>query len=245
VDTVAFGEAESAEVDRQSSPEVIYEHLRRRILSGEIAAGAELRQLTLATEFNVSRGPVREALRLLQQEGLIDSHVNQRSKVRSLSTEEAEHLYALRVVNEAVALSVSVPRMTQDDLDSLERLVEELADTHPQDFAEWEHIHDSFHRLLLSHASPQTLAFLTYLAQHTERYRRIYVSDSAAGWRMGSAEHGLIARACRDRDVRGANVLLANHLARAGLTLVAIMSPSYEPEMLRAALFQVTNTSQL
>ena len=245
METTTFEATESLEVDRQSSPEVIYEQLRRRILSGDIAAGAELRQLTLAAEFHVSRGPVREALRLLQQEGLIDSEVNQRAKVRSLSTEEAEHLYALRVVNEAVALSVSVPRMTEADINVLERLVEELAQTNPQDFAEWERIHDSFHRLLLSHASAQTRAFLTYLAQHTERYRRIYVSDSAAAWRMGSAEHALIAAACRDRDIRGANVLLANHLARAGLTLVAIMSPSYEPEMLRAALFQVTNTSQL
>ena len=143
---MAFETTESVDVDRQSSPEMIYEHLRRRILSGEIAAGAELRQLTLATQFHVSRGPVREALRLLQQEGLIDSQVNQRARVRSLSTEEAEHLYALRVVNEAVALSVSVPRMTESDIDALERLVEELARTHPQDFADWERIHDSFHR---------------------------------------------------------------------------------------------------
>ena len=73
---MAFETTESVDVDRQSSPEMIYEHLRRRILSGEIAAGAELRQLTLATQFHVSRGPVREALRLLQQEGLSDSQVN-------------------------------------------------------------------------------------------------------------------------------------------------------------------------
>ena len=149
------------------------------------------------------------------------------------------------MIRKSMALSVSVPRMTESDIDALERLVEELARTHPQDFADWERIHDSFHRLLLSHASTQTRGFLTYLAQYTERYRRIYVSDSAAAWRMGSAEHALIAAACRERDTRAANVLLANHLARAGLTLVAIMSPSYEPEMLRAALFQVTNTSQL
>lgn len=96
----------------RGSPEAIYEHMRGRILSGALSAGPELTQVQAARAYGLSRGPVREAFRLLQHEGLIEAEVNFRARVTSLSTDEAEHLYAMRIVNECMALTVSIPRLS-------------------------------------------------------------------------------------------------------------------------------------
>ena len=111
----------------RDATDVIHADLRGRILSGDIAPGAGLSQARIAKECLVSRGPVREAFRLLQREGLIEVEVNQRARVTDLSVEEVEHLYALRVSNETLALGLSVPRFGPAELDELDRLVGEVA----------------------------------------------------------------------------------------------------------------------
>ena len=230
------------ETARRDSPDAIYEHLRSRILSGELAAGSELAQLQIARAYGVSRGPVREAFRLLQREGLIETHINLRARVTTLSPDEVEHLYAMRIVNECMALAVSLPRLTTDELDELDELVTRLSADQGLEFFEWERCHERFHALLFAHAGPRTQAMLGHWADHTERYRRVYVIEGASGWTLGASEHAQIAGAARRADIAGASSLLAHHLARAGLTLVAIMDPGYEPALIQAALRQVCGT---
>ena len=225
-----------------NTPEAIYETLRTRILSGDIAAGSDLVQAKIAVEFGVSRGPVREAFRLLQREGLIVSEVNLRARVSALSAAEVDHLYALRVVNEALALSVSVPRFTADELKSLAKLATAIAGSKPENFNEWEALHEQFHNLLISHCGASLQASLRQWSDYTERYRRVYVSDRAGGWMLGSREHRLLANACTARDITGAVAILAEHLGRAGLTLIAMIDPRYEPVLVRAAMEQVSNS---
>ena len=86
----------------------IHRQLREAILHGEIEAGAELSQVKLADDFGVSRGPVREALRLLEREGLVEAELNCRVRVASFSPSDLEELYALRIVNEALGVRASV-----------------------------------------------------------------------------------------------------------------------------------------
>ncbi|MEI6230724.1 MAG: GntR family transcriptional regulator [Actinomycetes bacterium] len=224
-----------------NSPEAIYEALRSRILSGHIAAGSVLVQAKIAVEFGVSRGPVREAFRLLQREGLIVSEVNLRARVAELSAAEVDHLYALRVVNEALALSVSVPRFTADELTSLAKLATDIAGSEPENFNEWEALHEQFHNLLISHCGASLQASLRQWSDYTERYRRVYVSDRSGGWMLGSREHRSLATACSSRDVTAAVGILVEHLGRAGLTLIAMIDPRYEPVLVRAAMQQVSN----
>lgn len=229
------------DVVADSSPEAIYDSIRARILSGQIQAGTELVQVQVAVEFGVSRGPVREAFRLLQREGLIVSEVNLRARVAELSAEEVDHLYALRVANEALALSVSVPRFTDEELKRLSKLAVAIAGSKPENFDEWEALHEQFHDLLISHCGPNLQSSLSRWSDFTERYRRVYVSDRSSGWMLGSREHRRLADACSRRDASGAVHILAEHLGRAGLTLMAMIDPRYEPVLVRAALNQVSN----
>ncbi len=232
-------------VDPRNAPEAIHERLRAQILSGELAAGSELSQAQVAKDFGVSRGPVREALRLLQREGLIEAEVNHRARVTSLSLAEVEHVYALRVVTEALALTVSVPRLTASDLDELDRLAGEIGDPARRGFAAWEAAHQRFHALLLIRSGARLERSLAEWAQYTERYRRVYLADQAGGWTLGAGEHAELARVCRSADSAAASRLLARHLSRAGLSLVTSMDPTHEPALLRAAVRQVFAASDL
>jgi DNA-binding GntR family transcriptional regulator len=225
----------------RESTDVIHTYLRSRILSGELAAGSELSQAGVAKECGVSRGPVREAFRLLQNEGLIEAAVNQRARVTGLSVDDVEHVYALRVPNEALALTVSVPRFAAGELDELDRLVAEVGRSESAGFAVWEERHQRFHSLLVSHAGDRMRRSLAQWAEHTERYRRVYVSDAGGGWTQGAREHAELARLCRERDGEEAARLLARHLSRAALTLVASIDPTHDPVLLRAAVRQVAS----
>ena len=101
------------------------------ILSGDIKSGQPLSQVQLAADFEISRGPVREALRMLQREGLIEAETNQRGRVATLSPADMEQVCALLVVNVAAAISVGDGQFTKEDIDRLHHridLIERLAD---------------------------------------------------------------------------------------------------------------------
>lgn len=219
---------------------VIHEKLRADILHGHLVAGSEISQAQVAADFGVSRGPVREAFRLLERDGLIAARVNHRARVTGLFVDDLEHLYTLRVLNESVALSVSVPLFTGDELDELDELAEVLKHTGADTFVfdAWDQIHQRFHVLLLAHSGSRMLGSAAEWAAHTRRYRRAYAEDGR-GLPQGAAEHAVLAQLCRDRDAGGAARLLALHLSRAALTLIAQMAPTHEPALLRAAIRQV------
>jgi DNA-binding GntR family transcriptional regulator len=224
---------------RDSAP-VIRDLLRSEILEGRLAPGSDISQAQVASRFGVSRGPVREAFRLLERDGLIDTRVNHRARVTGLSVDDLEHLYALRVLNESLALSVSVPVFSQAELDELDELAEGLRSPDPRtfDFVAWDRVHQRFHTLLLAHSGARMLDSVAEWMAHTQRYRRAYAEDGR-GLPPGASEHARMARLCRDGDAAGAARLLALHLSRAALTLIAHVAPTHEPILLRAAIRQV------
>ena len=89
--------------------EDLFADLREQILSGALPEGAVLSQVKLAERFGVNRTPLREALRMLQREGLIDAQYNRRVRVSRLSTADLEDLYAERIVTEALGIPVHRP----------------------------------------------------------------------------------------------------------------------------------------
>jgi DNA-binding GntR family transcriptional regulator len=224
---------------RDSAP-VIREHLRSEILSGQLMPGSQISQAQVAVRFGVSRGPVREAFRSLERDGLIDARLNHRARVAGLSVDDLEHLYTLRVLNESVALAVSVPLFTGGELDELDELAQVLKHPNPDtfDFETWDEVHQSFHLLLLAHSGSRMLGSAAEWAAHTQRYRRAYAEDGR-GLPHGAGEHAAMAQLCRSGEAQGAARLLALHLSRAAFTLVARMAPTHEPALLRAAVRQV------
>src|ERR687889_810805 len=99
---------------------LVHDRLRAAILRGELSAGQTTSQVTLARDLEVGRTPLREALRLLQREGLVISEPNRRVRIAELSSTDAEELYVMRIALEAVAIRITVPALKSSDFAELE-----------------------------------------------------------------------------------------------------------------------------
>ena len=224
----------------RDSTAVVHRRLRDAILSGELAAGAGLSQAQIAKECGISRGPVREAFRLLESEGLIRAEVNQRARVAPFSIADLEQLYAVRIINEALGVALSVPHFTVPDLDALDDAMTQMETLAGNDIGGWERVHLGFHRRLACHAGERIERLILDCIEHAERYRRAYVSGDPQAWTQGAAEHREIVRACRARDAPLASAQLARHLSRTALTVLMLVAPEHDPQVVRAAVRQVT-----
>ncbi|WP_171016888.1 GntR family transcriptional regulator [Pseudalkalibacillus caeni] len=100
--------------------------IRKMILNGELKAGARINQAQLAEKFKISRGPVREALRSLQNEGLIKHETNKGTFVTTLSKQDAFEIYTLRALLEAEAAQLAVFNLTEKDFRKLEELLDQF-----------------------------------------------------------------------------------------------------------------------
>jgi DNA-binding GntR family transcriptional regulator len=220
---------------------VVHRALRDAILRSEIPEGSWLSQVQIAKRFGVSRGPVREALRLLQREGLIEAEINHRARVSQFSIDDLEQLYATRIVTEALSLNVSVPRFSDEELAELKRLLHQLDELAGVDVDRWEDVHRQFHLALVAHAGERLLRMIEQSIDHSERYRRVYITQGPRAWSIGATEHHEIVDACLDRDATAASALLARHLSRTALTVFMLVAPEHNPELIRMALRQTTH----
>jgi DNA-binding GntR family transcriptional regulator len=139
--------------------------IRGRIMSGEIAIGAQLRQAELAQELGVSRTPVREALRQLQASGLIEVLPNRGAVVRVPAPWEVREAYEVRAELEGLACERAVSRITGEELDHLRAANAGMRDViaHPDETASGEEpptvaLNDVFHTLIHQISGNQRLA---------------------------------------------------------------------------------------
>ena len=107
--------------------EDVYERVRAAILDGDLAPGSVMSQVALAEELGISRTPLREALRMLQSEGLVEGEPNRRVRVAPISAKDLEELCVIRITLESEALRLSVPAMTSEDIARLEGYMAEMA----------------------------------------------------------------------------------------------------------------------
>lgn len=222
--------------DERQSFVALYERLRDGVLRGELAPGSLVSQVQLARKYNVSRAPLREALRMLQSEGLVVAEPGRRSRVAVVSAPDLEQLYALRIAVEALAVRLTVPRIQDADLAQLHRLLDEMDELgRLRDFDRWEIPHRAFHRALVSMGGERLVTMLNELSDHAERYRRILLEQPRA-WSAVASEHAAIVEACDSRNAGEAASRLAAHFATTALTVCATLAPEYEPADVRESL---------
>lgn len=181
---------------------------------------------------------MREALRMLQEEGLIEAEPNLRPRVSAFDPNELDSLYALRVTMEALAITISVPRLTKSDVTEIERCYGVLTSRAAHgDFAVWRDAHRSFHQLIVARAGDGLTRGLAASGQRSERYLQLYRRRvTPKWWTRGEAEHAEIAAACARGDAATAARLLARHVATTALELLTTLAPNYEPVAVRTAL---------
>jgi DNA-binding GntR family transcriptional regulator len=203
-------------IKRQSLPEEISAALRERILRGELQEGDQLRQEAIAEEYDVSRMPVREALRQLEAAGLVALRTHKGAVVSVLPLEQIGELFDLRALLECEILTHAVPRMREADFigpsTALERLTEAYrrADMHEYGALNWE-----FHRGLYMPANRvQTMATIQALSLRTDRYIRLHLLLTGA-LEEAEVDHREILRLCQEKDAEGAAGFLRGHILKA------------------------------
>ena len=203
----------------------IHARLRTAILRGELNPGSIVSQASLIRTFGAGRTPLREALRLLQREGLVLAAPNQQLRIAPLTAQDFEELSIARLALEAVAIRITVPTLTSADVAALEGFMAQM--DHYQradDQSGLRGPHRAFHHCLIAASGPRVSAEIGELTDHAERYR---VRFGATGrWEDRRAEH----RAILDAAAAGQADLTANHLAEHYVRTVALVFAGLDPD---------------
>jgi DNA-binding GntR family transcriptional regulator len=204
-----------------SASERIANQLRDAILAGEIAPGQRIRQEEVAERLGTSRLPVREALRILEAEGLTEHTANKGARVPRLDPAELDVLYQMRERLEPLALTESLPHLSAGEIRELHVVQERIATD--SDLREFMVLDRAFH--LGSYAgcaSEQLSSSVTRLWNATQPYRRAFMALGGPHRRwIIDHEHRLLLDAIDRRDSVDAERYLAGHIRRTRIELAA------------------------
>ncbi|AFO93309.1 GntR family transcriptional regulator (plasmid) [Phaeobacter inhibens] len=212
-------------ISRNTLPDVIAADLRERILSGELAEGEPIRQEALAEEYDVSRMPVREALKRLDAEGLVLFTNNRGATVTKHSLREIAEIFDLRILVEVDLFRRSIPAMTTTDFARCSQILDEMdASYNADDVATWGALNHRYHSALYAAAERKlTNEVLQGLSLHSDRFIRMHLSVMKQR-EPAKAEHRDLLALAQARDIDAACAALTRHISRTKeelLTLVA------------------------
>jgi DNA-binding GntR family transcriptional regulator len=215
---------------RQAIPHV-HAYLRECILDGTLSPGTKLSQVTLAEQLGISRTPLREVLRMLQEEGLVEIEPNQRTRVAGLDPQELDDVYACRILMETLALSMTMGNFGPSSRKDAKRLLTAMRrSAKAGDLDAWFAAHADYHRLITAGAGEVLQRQLRVFADRTIRYIRIYQLSDPTSWQAaGDVEHAQILEALIAGDEPGARTGMAHHLARTALRVLTDCAPEYVP----------------
>jgi GntR family transcriptional regulator, rspAB operon transcriptional repressor len=234
----------AAERREGDTVELAHEKVRRLILTGELRAGESFSVVQLAAQCGVSRTPLREAVRMLQREGLLIGEPNRRFVVAPFSLEDIEQIYAMRLVLEDAAVRVSVPRMSPEDIAELQGHVARMEFFAGQDdYDRWEVPHQAFHTGLIAHAGERFRTTLSVLLDHGERYRRYYMVNQPVLGARAAQEHKAIFGAVEACDAEASARNLAVHLSGTAYGVMDMVRPGYVPAILDGILHDLVGAA--
>lgn len=226
--------------------DAIHGRLRRAILRGDLRPGQEMSQVQLAKQLGVSRTPLREALRMLQREGLVDAEFNRRVRVAGFSLDDLEQLYCVRLGVEATGTRLTTPRLSPEEIAALEGAMAQMAHfAAEEDYERWEVPHRAFHAGLVRKSGERMTRLLAQLSDHSERYRRLYTVEGSGAWQRGVVHHRAILDAVKARDADRAVHWLVVHLGKTPLSVIEMVDPRYEAARLREVLVELIGTDDL
>jgi|SRR5215212_5715278 DNA-binding GntR family transcriptional regulator len=217
--------------------DLVYAQVRDAILRGLMKPGEEIRQERLARDLRVSRTPLREALRMLEREGLVSGTPNRSYRVTGFSMPDLEELYVLRLPLEAAAIRLTIPLLGTREIAALEGEMAQMAHfAEVRDYELWEIPHRAFHAGLVAKAGDRITHLLKQLSDHSERYRRFYTIELPLAWSRGVDHHRAILDACREGDADAGAERLARHLCATAEYVMKAVDGTYVPERLHMAL---------
>ena len=210
---------------RESGPITVTDYvvnsIRERILSGYYPAGARLDQQTLVEDLGVSLIPVRESLRQLEVEGLVQIHPHRGAFVAGLSITDLKEIYLVREVLEETAAQLAVPRLTAEKLDNLAALIEKMENaTQANDYPRLFDLNRAFHFTIYEACQISLLIqMISGLWDRSRRYRQLYthLPQRAA---QALLEHKAIYAACQAGDPYAAGAAIRDNVRQTTLGIL-------------------------
>jgi DNA-binding GntR family transcriptional regulator len=198
-----------------------YEQVRAAIVENRYPPGQRLVEQRIAEELGLSRTPVREALRLLEAEGLVVSERNRGAMVRPLSATEVADLYGLRIKLESYAVEVATERATEEELGALVTAADAFSEVRARGdldaLVRVRALHDAnrrFHDTIITAARHRRLESMLARTVDIPLVFRAFQSFGAAEIERSDTFHHLIAEAMVRRDAARAAALMAEHIAQ-------------------------------
>ena len=192
----------------------VYEQLQAAIIEGDLAPGTPLRHQDLSEAFGVSLIPIREAIRKLEMERLVESIPNRGARVAPISIDDLQDAYATRIAVEGEALRKAFPNIGPEHLAEMRAWRDEMvARVRRRDIAFYE-LHQRLHFGLYELSdSPWLIHTIEILWRHTERYRRL-AARLKPFVELRDDLHGHVLDAIESGDVEGAVTALHRDLSR-------------------------------
>ena len=194
--------------------------IRDGILEGRLRPGERLKEDMLAKELDVSRTPVREAIAMLQAEGLLDGHQHRGAQVRSYTPAELEEIYDLRSILEGYAARRAATRISQRDLTRLRASVERMGKLKPKDLEHLVQQNGIFHDTILQAADSQRLVAMVTQTRALPLIYQSYAWYTPAQLSLSLEYHQRVLSALERHDAEQAEYDMRHHLfnAREALT---------------------------
>ena len=199
-------------VQSNSLPALVQTEIEQLILRGELAIGQRINESDLASRFGMSRGPIREALRALEESRLVRSEKNRGVFVREVSVREADEIYDVREALDQLIGQRVAERATPEQLGALELVVAQMDEaTDVKDIRRYHALNLNFHDMLVDSAGNTRL---------TESYRlltkglllfRLRGLQDGGGFAVSNTEHRAVVEAIATRDSARAGRLLRRH----------------------------------
>ncbi|NYT83691.1 GntR family transcriptional regulator [Alcaligenaceae bacterium] len=199
--------------------DAVFQRILDAIYDGRLAPGSVINEVSMAQEFGVSRGPVREAIRRLQGIQLVTREPYIKARVMSLSAESALELFQMRMALEGMACNLATQRMPDDEIDAL---LSEMEQDRQQRVsgAEQPRVFDFHERIVRASGNQRIIAALCGDLYHLLRIYRRHSGTVLERKDDAYAEHWQIVRAIKSRDGGLAESLMRSHIERAANHLV-------------------------
>ncbi len=200
-------------IDTARLAEQVHRHLRTEILSGERSSGALLREADLAAQLKVSRTPIREALRRLAADGIIEIKPNRSAVVRTWDAEQLKNIYQIREALEGLAAELACGRLTGADFAELDRLAAKVARAGAR--ARREHCHQfdvQLHRTIAERSDNPMLAREIGRFHDLVQLVRDRVGDQGDSLEQAHEQHLKIVEALRSGKPDAARAAMVEHI---------------------------------
>lgn len=199
--------------DSSSLSGKVFSKIKHAILEGTYPVGHELREATLGEELGVSRTPVREALRQLELEGLVEIIPNKGAYVKGISAKDVWDIYQIRARLEGLCAGMAAEEVTQEQLDRLDEII--LLTHFYEEKEDYEHLvelDNHFHEVMYEACNSKMLQhLLTDYHQYVQRIRKRSLQRQQRA-KASTREHEAILQAIRDKDAERADELATAHI---------------------------------